>query len=54
MLFLGKANGNRVNEEEENGQFHSYKTIQFIFTGGKLQLEKLFFNQMHIVEFNTG
>lgn len=54
MFFSWKANGNRVNEDEENEQFHSFKTILFIFTGGTFQQEKLHFNQMHVVEFNTG
>jgi len=47
-------NSNRTNEEGENGKFLSFKAIQFIFTQGKLQLEWLYFSQVHVVGFNPG
>lgn len=48
LFFPWKVNSNRINEEGENGKFLSLKTILFIFTGSKLQLEKLSFSQMHV------
>lgn len=54
MLFSWKANNNRIKEEGENGKFHSFETILFIFTEDKLQLENLCFSQVCIVGFNTG